>query len=421
MTIYLYTCRHSDPNDLAQTLQRVYVSLLFAGQESAPKESEINYSSQIQGSKAPPEGYPPMPPLVVTPPPLKPGIATKVEIDQNLSDHFIADPKTGTILMTVRRDALDKIKDLLKKLDVPKKMVQIEVLLFERRINNQNNFGLNLLKIGKYKGVTYTPTVEPHFNPEKNLKPDSLLKGVLQFFFHNKAHKHTPYFDLAFNFLMTQEDIQLNAAPSVSTVNQTPCTISLVEEISINNGAAPVNSTGTTTFENSFARAQYGITIVLTPTIHMPDEQEDKGSVTLQTNITFDTTTPSAVDRPRVDRRHIENEVRVLDGETVILGGLRRKSKIDREEKVPFFGDIPGIGKLFGTTQLTDNDTEMFFFITPKIIFDSKEQMEKIRTSELKKRPGDIPEFLVKVEKARDKAAKKFLKNSLRAVFSNDR
>ncbi len=45
--------------------------------------------------------------------------------------------------MVVRRDALVKIKDLLRKLDVPKKMVQLEVMLFEKQIKNENNYGMN--------------------------------------------------------------------------------------------------------------------------------------------------------------------------------------------------------------------------------------------------------------------------------------
>ena len=417
MTIHLYTCRHSDPTDLAHVLGKVYVSLLTSNQETAPKETEVSYSSQIQGSRAPPDGYPPMPPLVVSPPPLKPGVVSKVDIEEGFSDHFIPDPKTGTILMTVRRDALGKIKDLLKKLDIPKKMVQIEVLMFERRLNSQNNYGLNLLKLGRPKnGVSYIPSMGGHHHHLKGPLP-----GVLQFFFHGPAHKYTPHYDVAYNFLLTQDDIQLNAAPSAVTVNQTPTTISIVEEISINNGAAPIDTNKGTSFEKSFARANYGIIINLTPTIHMSDEDGGPGSVTIQTNITFDTTKPHPDDRPLVDRRHIQNEVCVVDGETIIIGGLRRKSRNDQEEKVPFFGDLPGIGKLFGSTRLTNHETEMFFFITPKIIYDPKEEVQKIRTEELKKRPGDIPEFLVRVEEAFEKQKKKFFNDSLKTLFSNDR
>ncbi len=416
MTIHIYTCRHSDPTDLAAVLEKVYMSLITANQEPVSKETEVSFNSQVQGVKAPPDGYPPMAPLVVQPAPLKPGLMAKLDVEQSSANHFIADPKTGTILMTVRRDVLSKIKELLKKLDIPKKMVQIEVLMFERRLHSQNNYGLNLLKLGKtHNGVTYIPTVKPHIHE------NGKLPGVLQFFFHGPAHKYTPHFDVAYNFLLTQDDIQLNAAPSVITVNQTPATISIVEEISINNGAAPIDTNKGTSFEKSFARANYGIIINLTPTIHIADEPGELGCVTLQTDITFDTTKPHPDDRPMVDRRHIQNEVRVVDGETVIIGGLRRKSRNDHEEKVPLFGDIPGVGKLFGTTQLTDNDTEMFFFITPKIVYDPKEEVSKIRTEELKKRPGDIPEFLLQVQTAYEKQKRKFFKDSLKTLFSNDR
>ncbi len=415
MTIHLYTCRHSDPTDLAAVLEKVYMSLITAHQEPVSKDTDVSFSSQVQGVKAPPDGYPPMAPLVVQPAPLKPGVNAKLDIEQTSADHFIPDPKTGTVLMTVRRDVLGKIKELLKKLDIPKKMVQIEVLMFERRLNSQKNYGMNLLKLGKtHNGVTYLPTVGPIPQKDKTA-------GVLQFFFHGPAHKYTPHFDVAYNFLLTQDDIQLNAAPSVTTVNQTPATISIVEEISINNGAAPVDTNKGTTFEKSFARANYGIIINLTPTIHIADDPGELGCVTLQTDITFDTTKPHPDDRPLVDRRHIQNEVRVIDGETVIIGGLRRRSRNDHEEKIPLFGDLPGVGKLFGTTQLTDNDTEMFFFITPKIIYDPKEEVSKIRTEELKKRPGDTPEFLLHVQEAYNKQKRKFFADSLKTLFSNDR
>lgn len=422
MTVYLYACRHSDPTDLSGLLEKVYSSLLSAADDAVRDVFDASFAAQGNPPSKLPEGYPPnVPPLVVPPPPsVKPEVSAQLEVNQG-SVHFIPDPKTGTILMVVRRDALQKIKDLLRRLDVPKKMVQLEVLLFERRLQEQNNFGLNLLKLGsKSNNVTFESKhfIFHEFKGEKSHFPD----GVLQFFFSGHKSKHFPAFDIAYSFMMTQEDIQLNVAPSVITVNQTPATISIVEEISINNGAAPVNtSSGQIAFEKSFSRAQYGIVITITPTIHLADPKEmqngEKGFVTLQTNITVDTTKPSHDDRPLVDKRHIENEVRVLDGQTVILGGLRRKASLDAEEKIPFLGEIPGIGKLFGTTRLTDNNTEMIFFITPRIILDAREELEHLRTEELKLRPGDLPEFLEKVVESRERERKKFFTNSLKILL----
>ncbi len=411
MTVFLYSCKHSDPTELAKVLDKVYTSLLYAAPEGENNNYEMNYSIQGPGVK-PPDGYAPNPPALANPPPpARPSIVSHLEYEEEGSDHFIPDPKTGTILMVIRRDTLTRIKELLRKLDVPKKMVQIEVLLFEKRLNTQNSFGLNLLKLG---------TKSNHIRFDSANTP--VGRGVLAFFF---SKKHHPPFDFAYNFLMSQEDIQLNAAPSLITVNQTPATIAITEEISINNGAAPIDTNKGIAFEKSFTRAQYGITIVLTPTVHLPDDEgevsEGKGFVTLQTDITFDTTKPSPDDRPLVDKRHIQNEVRVVDGQTVILGGLRRKASQDSEEKLPFFGDIPGIGKLFGSTKLIDNNTEMFFFITPKIVLDPKDELDQIRTEQLKKRAGDIPEFLEKMKEARDRETRKFFSDSLKTFFTKKR
>lgn len=318
-------------------------------------------------------------------------------------------------MMVVRRDTLDKLKELIRNLDVPKKMVQIEVLLFEKRIKNDNNFGLNLLRLGS----AATNSHETGFRYETS--PGVARKGIVDFFINRKKpNDFWPAFDIAYNFLMAQEDVRINAAPTVTTLNQTPAQIALVEEISIDNGAVPVKATdGTYTSQQTYSRAQYGTTIVITPTIHDPEHPEDdKHFVTLETNVTFDTIKKSVQnDRPPVSKRHIENHVRVVDGETVILGGLREKTAEDSSSKLPFLGELPGIGKFFGDSRMTDEKTEMFFFITPHIIFDAKGEMDKLRREQLTRRPGDLPEFLERVEEAKKRDKKRLFDNSLKLLF----
>ncbi len=414
MTVNLYQCRHSNPEDLAKVLEKVYNSLIFASTDTGKENIDVNFQSQ-NGQFKTPDGYAPAPPLVVSPTPLRPATNANLEADiSKNNDHFIPDPKTGNLLMVIRRDVLGKVKELLRKLDVPKKMVQIEVLLFEKRYNNQNSYGLNLLKLGTQNRIQYEDIHAPHGNG-----------GVLQFLLHGGSSKHFPAYDLAYSFLMTQEDIQLNAAPSVITVNQTPCMISIVEEISINNGAAPIDTNKGVAFEKSFTRSQFGITLKITPTVNLPDDNEPepgiKGFVTLQTDVTFDTPHKEKEDdRPLIHRRQIQNEVRVVDGETIILGGLRRKRSSDKEQKVPFLGEIPGVGKLFGSTQLTNDSTEMFIFITPTIILDPEEELIQVRTEELKKRPGDIPEYLQKLVEARKKERNRFFVQSMEMFFGGN-
>jgi general secretion pathway protein D len=332
--------------------------------------------------------------------------------------NFIVDSKTTSILMVVRREELPKIKTLLKKLDVPKKMVQLDVLLVEKKLNDNREIGFNLLQFGSNASGKKETSINYNAGEFAPNGKGSFKNGLMSFIFSRPSGKF-PAADIKFNFLLTQDDIRIKANPSVLAINQTPAQISIVEEISINNGAFPINTPTGVVVEKSFTRAQYGITINLTPTIHMPDSEEDgPGFISLETDLEFDTTKIiSAEDRPPVTRRHIENEVRVADGETIILGGLRQEIQENNREKIPFLGDLPGIGKLFGTSRSRDISTEMFIFITPRIIRDPVEDLRSIRCEEYRKRPGDIPEFLACIDEAKDAERKRLFGQSLKLLF----
>jgi len=422
MTVFWYTCRHSDPLDVADVLEKVYASLIYSGiegQTPVPEGSPLPPTRPFDPPPEPqlsPPTYGPPPYSTVAHPPTAVAATIEAQKKKSYTTNFIPDPKTGSVMMVVRRDTLSKIKDLIRKLDVPKKMVQIEVLLFEKRIKNQNDFGLNLLRLG-------SAATDSHQTGLKyETGPGVLNKGIVDFFiFRKKPNDFWPAFDIAYNFLMAQEDVRINAAPSVTTLNQTPAQISIGTEISIDNGAAPIDSNQGTAFQKSYSRAQYGTTLVITPTIHDPEHlDDDKHFVTLETNITFDTIKKNTQeDRPAVSRRHIENQVRVIDGETVILGGLREKTAEDTSSRLPFLGELPGLGKFFGGSRMTDEKTEMFVFITPKIVFDVKGEHEKLRLAALSKRPGDLPEFLERIEIAKARKKKRLFDNSLKLLFGN--
>lgn len=422
MTVFWYTCRHSDPIEISEVMEKVYASLIYSGiegEEPIPHYSPMPPTRPLnpdQGGPSNPASYGPPPYSPVIYPPVAIPTTAENQKEKSYTTNFIPYPKTGAIMMVVRKDTLEKIKELLVKLDIPKKMVQIEVLLFEKKIDNQNNFGLNLLKLGSAAknvhetGLSYDGAV------------GSPVKGILEFFISRpKTSKHIPAYDLAYNFLMSQQDVRINASPSITTLNQTPAQISIVEEISINNGAAPIDNNANITFEKSFSRQEYGTTIVITPTIHEPEmgDQNQTRYVTLETNVEFDTITSDVNDRPKVNKRHLENQVRVMDGETVILGGIRRKSAEDVSEKIPFLGELPGIGKFFGTSRMTDQLTEMFIFITPQIIADPEEDLIRIRNEALRKRPGDLPEFLEQIEAAKSRQKKKLFANSFKLLFGS--
>jgi type II secretory pathway component GspD/PulD (secretin) len=71
---------------------------------------------------------------------------------------------------------------------------------------------------------------------------------------------------------------------------------------------------------------------------------------------------------PVLSSRRAETTVRVKDGETIAIGGLTLDQEQRTNRKIPFFGDLPLIGKLFHGTKRSSVKTELVVFITPHII-----------------------------------------------------
>jgi type IV pilus assembly protein PilQ len=71
---------------------------------------------------------------------------------------------------------------------------------------------------------------------------------------------------------------------------------------------------------------------------------------------------------PVLSARSTQTTVRVMDGETVMIGGLRQRQTENRETKIPILGDIPLIGKLFRSRSRTAVASDLVVFITPHIL-----------------------------------------------------
>jgi len=434
--IYWYVTKNSDPEELAQVLQKVYILMATTGTGNEAIEQAIKAGAQPPGVVAreqeielqreqlqykqtqawEPSNLPrgitdsgfyltdrfivnPDPPSIPKQPP------------NQGRNNFLVDPKTSTIIMVVETDLLPKMKELIKKLDVPKKMVQIECMLFEKRITNDNNIGLNLLKIGSLASQTNATSVL--------FRPEAILRSITEFIISRAPEGNIPAYDATYRFLISRDDIFVKASPSILTVNQTKGSIEIDTQISVNTGTFVIQNAGVPTLQNAFARANYGIKIDVIPTIHMHSEDDPDGVdyITLESDLKFETIGVSTNHTPPVFRRIIKNTARIADGQTIILGGLREIDKDDVKESIPFLGEIPGFGKLFGTLTTHDVSVEMFIFMTPKIIAEPAVELERLRSEEMCRRPGDVPGFLCALVDAREKEKNQLMKETMVMLF----
>jgi type IV pilus assembly protein PilQ len=75
---------------------------------------------------------------------------------------------------------------------------------------------------------------------------------------------------------------------------------------------------------------------------------------------------------PSIDKRGVETQVLVNNGETVVLGGVVEQSKRTATDKVPLLGDIPLLGYLFQGNTNSTVKRELLIFVTPQILKEGK-------------------------------------------------
>jgi type IV pilus assembly protein PilQ len=152
---------------------------------------------------------------------------------------------------------------------------------------------------------------------------------------------------------------EIISSPRLITANQREATIEQGVEIPYQESS----SSGATTTQ--FKKAV--LSLKVTPQI-TPDNR-----VILDLTIAKDSVgevVPSATGGfvPSIDTREIITQVLVNDGQTVVLGGILETERRDAEQKVPWLGDVPVLGRLFKTTAKDDNKDELLIFVTPRIL-----------------------------------------------------
>jgi type IV pilus assembly protein PilQ len=165
--------------------------------------------------------------------------------------------------------------------------------------------------------------------------------------------------DLELTALQTEGRAEIVSTPRVITANQKEARIEQGVEIPYQQSA----SSGATTTQ--FKKAVLSLTV--TPQI-TPDDNIIMDLRVHKDNVGDLVASATGGFVPSIDTRSVETQVLVNDGQTVVLGGIYETERRDTINKVPFLGDIPGVGVLFRSTQKVSNKAELLIFVTPRIL-----------------------------------------------------
>jgi type IV pilus assembly protein PilQ len=165
--------------------------------------------------------------------------------------------------------------------------------------------------------------------------------------------------DLELSAAQAEGTGKIVSAPRVITANQREAVIEQGVEVPYQESA----SSGATTTQFKKAVLSLKVTPQITP--------DDRIILDLEVNKdSVGQLVPSATGGfvPSIDTRSITTQVLVNDGQTVVLGGIMETEERDTEKKVPWLGDIPGLGYLFKTSGKSNQRDELLIFVTPKIL-----------------------------------------------------
>ncbi len=279
------------------------------------------------------------------------------------------DAKTNSLIITEIPDALEKMLGIIKDLDKRTPQVMIEAMMVDVKLTNEDQLGINwtvtdkdrsersftqTLRAGQTAGIIqYGKTLLPRYN----------LIALIDFWCQNKK-------------------AQILANPKVLTLDGLAAKIELIEEIPYTSSQVTPSTGGATT---TYSFREAGIKLEVTPHISVG------GFVSLDIKTEQSYRTGTVGGQPTIDKRTAETNLLAADGETVVIGGLKKKDSTLTIDKIPIIGSIPFLGKLFQKRVYTATDTELLIFVTPYIVTESpltakeKEAVAKFKEAPSKK------------------------------------
>ncbi|MGV3723147.1 MAG: type II secretion system protein GspD, partial [Actinomycetota bacterium] len=295
---------------------------------------------------------------------------------------------TNSLIITTSPENEAAVRDLISELDVEVKQVLLEALVVEVTLDKQVKFGIDYLfenLKNKFEGVF---PVLPPTGPLGGLGGDPLTSGLRGTIMRGD-------FRAIITAVGRDDRVRILSTPSIFTANNQEAEIDVTDRIPYLKGST-VGFGGQTTSNVDFE--EVGLILNVTPRItadgmvRVDVYQEDSNLVEFR-NVGTDAVAPLTT------QRVTDTSVTLRDGDTLVLSGLQKTSRVNIRHKIPVLGDIPLLGNLFRSTNKRDTKTELIVFLTPRVV-NNADEAKSISDKELSRVQKQAPEAKPRVPNA---------------------
>ncbi|PKK88842.1 MAG: hypothetical protein CVV64_17005 [Candidatus Wallbacteria bacterium HGW-Wallbacteria-1] len=282
---------------------------------------------------------------------------------QNIS----ADDRSNSLVVYETPETIAMLDKLIPKLDRKEKQVQIDMKLVEVSRKAGEQMGIRFDDTFTITNVADFPSripVAATLSALLNNNKAKVLASPKIRALHDKAASikigetiPVPYYEL------------VNSTSNQSGSNQSGIGQNNIGQINNTNNNNISANGGVITESSGFAAVRnykdidVGIILDVKPFIH--SDNEITLDLKIEVSSVVDITQEGQVHK---EKRETKSYVRIDDGETAVIGGIIKDNERNRVVKVPFLGEIPGLGRLF-QHHITDMESsEMVMFITPHLV-----------------------------------------------------
>ncbi len=284
---------------------------------------------------------------------------------------IMADEETNSLLITATRSEFNALEEVIRKLDIPRRMVYLEALILE--VNTTKDFEVGVewrfgseianddtSAFGGFAGANESFDLLGGSDATQTLPASvgGLTFGVVKEGIEIGGVTF-PNIGAVLRAYRNDADINIVSTPQILTTDNKKAEISVGENIPY------ITSQNTTASEQDYTTFEYrdvSTKLTITPQISQAE--------TLRLDISTEVTRlqDNTNNTPTTFKRTADTTVIVKNNQTVVIGGIIGQDSTDAVSKVPLLGDIPVLGYLFRAETELETQTNMFIFITPRII-----------------------------------------------------
>ncbi len=377
LSVFVYYVQNNKAKDLAEVLKQIFVT---------PKEKKATEFKEKVVTPEPAQRS--VKPSTQPTPPVKEETPTVPEGEINI---VVDESNNALVIRAFARD-YKAILETIKKLDIYPKQVLIETFMAEITLDDSNKFGIEWARFTDYfdKGK-YRQTIALGPSGSETDLTEAIAdtafpgSGILRYSIFSSVKHLTA----AIKAAATDNRLKVVSSPHILASNNKEAKIQIGTSEPILTSTYTTTATATTNVvEGTIEYKDIGIIVTVTPRI------SDAGLITLEIQVEksdADTKKIGNLDSvPFFGKKVAKTTISVLEGQTIVIGGLIENKKTIKKSGVPLLSKIPLIGALFGAREYEDSKTELVLLMTPHIISDhiqSKSVTEdfKEKVEELKK------------------------------------